>query len=122
MPRLLYLCVHPRNRSPSQRYRFEQFESHIRAAGFEIDYASALTPSEVPVFYGDSSIAQKGAIALRALGRRAWSVTPHLLRPKYDVVFVQREAFFLFDAWSEWLAHLQAPLVFDFDDAIWIHA
>jgi glycosyltransferase involved in cell wall biosynthesis len=38
------------------------------------------------------------------------------------VVFVQREAFFLLNEWSEWLANLRAPVVFDFDDAIWIHA
>ncbi len=35
-------------------------------------------------------------------------------------VFVQREAFFLGGAWSEWLASLRAPLIYDFDDAIWI--
>ena len=39
-----------------------------------------------------------------------------------DVWLVQREAFFLGGAWSEWLAGLSAPVVFDFDDAIWIRA
>lgn len=38
------------------------------------------------------------------------------------MVLVQREAFFLFNQWSEWLASLQAPIVYDFDDAIWINA
>jgi glycosyltransferase involved in cell wall biosynthesis len=35
--------------------------------------------------------------------------------------FVQRESFFIGGAWFERLATRSAPLVFDFDDAIWIH-
>lgn len=115
--RLLFLGVHGRDRSPSQRYRFEAFEPHLRQRGFEVDYEGALTPDEAREFYGKVSPVTKGRIALKALARRAAS-----LRHRADVVFVQREAFFLFNEWSEWLAHLRAPVVFDFDDAIWIHA
>ncbi|MFZ5445973.1 MAG: glycosyltransferase family 4 protein [Myxococcota bacterium] len=115
--KLLFLGVHGRDRSPSQRYRFEAFEPDLRSAGFEIDYAGALTSDEARDFYGPVSAASKGRIALKALARRVAS----LARPA-DVVFVQREAFFLFNEWSEWLAHLRAPVVFDFDDAIWLHA
>lgn len=121
MRRLLYLCLHPRNRSPSQRYRFEQFEPYLCSRGFEVEYASVLTEEDLQKFYAQGALADKSAIALRALARRAWSIRPRVLSPRFDVVLVQREAFFLFGAWSEWLAHLQAPLVFDFDDAIWIH-
>ncbi len=115
--RLLFLGVHGRDRSPSQRYRFEAFEPHLRACGVEVDYAGALTPAEARDFYGPVSAAKKGLIALRALRRRVQSLTREA-----DVVFVQREAFFLFNEWAEWLAHLRAPVVFDFDDAIWLHA
>ena len=115
--RLLFLGVHDRDRSPSQRYRFEAFEPHLRSRGIEVTYAGVLTTDEARDFYGAVSPLRKGRIAARALVRRATS----LLRPA-DVVFVQREAFFLLNHWSEWLAHLRAPVVFDFDDAIWIHA
>lgn len=115
--RLLFLGVHDRDRSPSQRYRFEAFEPHLRARGIEVDYEAALTASEARDFYGPVSPVRKARIAGRALLRRAAS-----LHHRADVVFVQREAFFLFNHWSEWLAHLRAPVVFDFDDAIWIHA
>jgi glycosyltransferase involved in cell wall biosynthesis len=120
MTRLLFLGVHGRDRSPSQRYRFEQFEPTLRAAGIVTEYASALTSEEAEVFYGPHGLAAKGRLAARALARRLWSLAPRLLRARFDVVFVQREAFFLFNEWAEWLAHLQAPVVFDFDDAIWI--
>lgn len=115
--RILFLGVHGRDRSPSQRYRFEAFEPGLRAAGFEVDYAGALTSDEARDFYGPVSALRKGRIAARALARRALSLT----RPA-DVVFVQREAFFMLNEWSEWLAHFRAPVVFDFDDSIWIHA
>lgn len=120
--RLLFLGVHGRARSPSQRYRFEQFESSLRSAGIEVEYSGVLDHQEAKVFYGLGASTAKAQVALSALGRRVVSVLPRVLRPRFDVVFVQREAFFLFNEWSERLAALQAPLVFDFDDAIWIHA
>ncbi len=115
--RVLFLGVHGRGRSPSQRYRFEAFEPHLLQAGFEVDYAGALDDADARVFSGRAPALAKGRVALRALGRRLASLTR-----KADVVFVQREAFFLGGAWSEYLAHLRAPVVFDFDDAIWLHA
>jgi hypothetical protein len=37
-----------------------------------------------------------------------------------DVWLVQREVFFLGNHWGEWLASLRAPVIDDFDDAVWI--
>ena len=115
--RLLFLGVHGRGRSPSQRYRFEAFEPYFRVAGIEVDYAGALDEADARDFYGATSAFTKGRVALRGLARRVRSLTR-----KADVIFVQREAFFLGNEWAEHLAHLKAPVVFDFDDAIWLHA
>lgn len=113
--------VHPRDQSPSQRYRFEQFEPYLAAHGIEVEYAAALSPKDVTTFYGANPAHEKALVALRAMLRRGWSVRPRLVE-RFDAVFVQREAFFLLGAWSEWIASLQAPVLFDFDDAIWMHA
>lgn len=83
-------------------------------------HAPVLTGLELAAFYGRAGVVRKATIALRGLARRAASLLPIGARP--DVVLVQREAFFLFNEWSERLASLRAPIVFDFDDAIWIHA
>jgi glycosyltransferase involved in cell wall biosynthesis len=117
--RLGFLALQAPGHSPSQRYRFEAFQPALARAGIEVDYRWLLDADDLKNFYGRAPLLTKGSVALRALGRRVRSL---LAAPKWDVVFVQREAFFLFDAWSEWLAHLAAPVVFDFDDAIWIHA
>lgn len=115
--RLLFLGIHAHDRSPSQRYRFEAFEAALQRGGFTVDYASALNPDDETLFYGRVSTLEKATVALRAFSRRAWSLVKSA-----DVVFVQREAFFLFGPWAEWLASLRAPVVFDFDDAIWLPA
>ena len=86
--------------------------------GIEFSYDWLLDREDLRIFYGRESLAKKGLIAGRAALKRLRSVA----RSKVDVFLVQREAFFLLNEWSEWLAHLRAPVVFDFDDAIWIHS
>lgn len=78
-----------------------------------------LDRADLGVFYGATPAWRKAAVAARALARRLGSLA-RLTPP--DVWLVQREAFFLGPAWSEWLASRRAPIVFDFDDAIWIRA
>ena len=117
--RLQVLALHAEDRSPSQRYRVEAFLPFLRAQGVEVDYASALTRAEADVFYGRGRLREKAGVALAALARRARSVAP-LVGPRPDVVLVQREAFFLGGAWAERLSSWRAPVVFDFDDAIWL--
>lgn len=116
--RLRFLALQAPDLSPGQRYRFEAFGPAMQQAGIEVSYDWLLDSHELRVFYGRASAPRKAAMAARALARRLRSLT----RSAPDVYFVQREAFFLFNEWSEYLAHLRAPVVFDFDDAIWIHS
>jgi glycosyltransferase involved in cell wall biosynthesis len=90
----------------------------MRQAGIEVSYDWLLDAEQLKVFYGQTSPAKKAAVAAHAFARRVRS----LGRDAPDVYFVQREAFFLGNEWAEYLAHLKAPVVFDFDDAIWLHA
>lgn len=120
--RMLLLAVHSPNRSPSQRFRIEEFLPWLRDRGIETDYAWALSNEAARVFYGRVSAAQKARVSAAACAGQLSRSLPGLLRGAYDVVFVQREAFFLGGPWLERLAASRAPLLFDFDDAIWIHA
>lgn len=119
--RVLFLSLQAHGRSPSQRYRVECFEPALRAAGIDLEERPVLTANDLGGFYGRTPTSEKVRIGVRALARRVLSLRPRL-RSRPDVVLVQREAFFLFNEWSEWLASLQAPIVYDFDDAIWINA
>lgn len=117
--RVGFLALQAPGCSPSQRYRVEAFLPRWNAAGIDVDHAWVLDRDDLAVFYGPTPAWRKAAVAGRALTRRLASLaraTPP------DVWLVQREAFFLGPAWSEWLASRRAPIVFDFDDAIWIRA
>jgi glycosyltransferase involved in cell wall biosynthesis len=120
--RVLFLALQAPDLAPSQRFRFEAFLPYLERRGVEVEYAWVLDAPDVRRFYAAGGLAAKSSVALRALGRRAWSLGALLRRPPPDVVFVQREAFFLGGAWAERLAALRAPVVYDFDDAIWLHA
>lgn len=115
--RVGFLALQAPDCSPSQRYRVEAFLARWQARGITVDYHWVLDRADLAVFYGSAPASRKGAVATRALGRRLASVAA---TPAPDVWLVQREAFFLGGAWSEWLASRRAPIVFDFDDAIWI--
>ncbi len=115
--KLGFLALQAPHLSPGQRYRFEAFQPAFEQAQIEVEYHWLLDQHDLKSFYGNGSLATKGGLALKGLWRRAKSL---LGARRWDVVFVQREAFFLLGAWSETIASTFAPLVFDLDDAIWI--
>ncbi|MBP7776985.1 MAG: glycosyltransferase family 4 protein [Acidobacteria bacterium] len=119
MTRVGFLALQAPGLSPSQRYRVEAFGARLAARGITLRYDWVLDAEDLRAFYGRGNVAGKAMVAARAAIRRLGSIAR---ARDVDVWLVQREAFFLGGAWSEWLAGLSAPVVFDFDDAIWIRA
>ena len=117
--RVVYLALQAPGLSPGQRYRVEAFLPSLRRRGIEVRYDWLLDRDDLRVFYGRSAAARKGLIAGKAALRRLRGLTR---LEAVDAYFVQREAFFLGGAWSETLASTRAPVIYDFDDAIWIRA
>ncbi len=119
--RVLFLAMHRPERSPGQRFRWEQYLPYLRANGVECDVSFLLSQEDDRVFYSGGHAVQKAAIALRALDQRRLETSKHYLE-RYDVVFVHREALFFGPPFGERrIAKSPARMVFDFDDAIWIH-
>lgn len=115
--RVGFLAIQANGLSPSQRYRVEAFVPALARRGVTVRFDWVLDASDLRTFYGRGAAAGKAVVAGTAAARRLSSVA----RARgIDVWLVQREAFFLGGAWSEWLASLSAPVVFDFDDAIWL--
>ncbi len=119
--RLLFLALQEQDRAPAQRYRVEAFLPYLKANGLEVEYAHILDSSDTKDFYGTGSAFQKAKVVSRAFARRVRSLAPLFAKSCPDVVLVQREAFFLGGPWAERIAALRAPIIFDFDDAIWLH-
>lgn len=117
MPRLLFIATHRPDRSPSQRYRFEQYMEFLQGHGFEITYSWLLDEADDKLFYSPGKWLAKFLLVLRCARKRRTDVR----RAKdYDIIFVQREAFLAGTTrYEKKLAKSGARLVFDFDDAIW---
>ena len=117
--RVGFLALQEPGISPGQRYRVEAFLPALRQRGISVRYDWVLDRDDLRVFYGHEPAIRKAAVAVSALSRRARSL---VRAGDVDVWLVQREAFFLGNHWGEWLASLRAPVIYDFDDAVWIRA
>lgn len=116
--RLLALATYP-TRAACTRFRLTSYLPHLRAAGVDVDFVPFLTDSVFRDFYGKSGKAEKARALGVALLRRAALLAR---ARRYDAVFVQREAMLIGPALVERALTdaLGLPLVFDFDDAIWM--
>ena len=117
MIRVLALVPYPTGRAPGQRYRIEQWAPFLRREGVHVTLSPFLSQRGMGVLYEPEHLAVKAWETLRGyLSRFAEALKP----TSADVIFVYREAALLGPAWIEWLLALRRPLVFDFDDAIYL--
>jgi glycosyltransferase involved in cell wall biosynthesis len=117
MIRVLALVPYPAGRAPGQRYRIEQWAPLLRAAGVEVTFSPFLSARAMDVLYRPGHTATKLGDGVRGYLRRLAEV---MRQNPVDVVFVYREASLLGPAWIERLYSWRLPLVFDFDDAIYL--
>src|SRR5688572_21901296 len=115
--KILFIASHRKNRSPSQRFRFEQYFEHLSQNGFHCELSSLISSEDDRIFYSKGKSLKKSFILVKAFFKRCKDVVR--IR-QYDLVFIQREAFITGSVFFEkLLSHLNVKLVFDFDDAIW---
>jgi glycosyltransferase involved in cell wall biosynthesis len=117
--RILFLVPYPPGRAPSQRFRFEQYLNLLTAAGHQYHLAPFISVATWDILYKPGQAAAKAMGILGGFLRRTkllFSV------PKYDFVFVHREAAPVGPPVFEWLIAkvLGKKIIYDFDDAIWL--
>jgi glycosyltransferase involved in cell wall biosynthesis len=117
MKKVLILCLHRPNRSPSQRFRFEQYLSYLEEKGYSFEFSYLLDAADDKVFYQPGHAFRKAGIVFKSTWKR-WKEIHKATR--FDMVFVQREAYMLGTAYFERAIAKKVPLVFDFDDSIWL--
>ena len=118
MPRVLFIAAHRPDRSPSQRYRFEQFVPYWEQHGFSFEQAWLLEEEDDARFYSAGNLFAKGVIFLKGIRRRMAHIK---WAQEFDLIIVQREAFMTGSTYFERaLYKTGVPVVFDFDDAIWL--
>lgn len=117
-PRLAIVCGYPLDVAPGQRYRWERYLEALRDDGYSIDVLPLLDDEAYRVLYREGHGLSKIAAVLKGLARRVG----HLRTVREaDIVLLYREAFFLGGPWLERAIFASGtPVVFDFDDAIWL--
>jgi glycosyltransferase involved in cell wall biosynthesis len=104
--------------SPSQRYRIEQWEPLLRERGVEITYEPFEDPELNLLLYQQGKMARKMMLVAQGFGRRFSAVKK---AKDFDLVYILREAALLGPAVFERMVHKTGvPIVFDFDDAIFV--
>lgn len=110
--------MHRRDRSPSQRFRFEQYLEFLKQQGFDYDFSYLISPEDDKVFYSPGNTVQKGIIFFKCFSKR---LKDALKANQYDIIFIQREAFMTGTTFFEkQFAKSRAKVIFDFDDSIWM--
>lgn len=118
MPRILFIAAHRPGRSPGQRYRFEHYLPYWRSKGYEADSAWYIDERDDEVFYAPGRLLGKARIFAKSWLKRRSQVR---LARDYDLLFLQREAFMTGSLrFERGFRRSGRPLVFDFDDAIWL--
>jgi glycosyltransferase involved in cell wall biosynthesis len=115
--RVLALLPYPLRRAPGQRYRIEQWAPALAAEGVAVAFRPFLAPWGMDVLYQRGRTLTKTLAVLAGCLRRLRDATAV---PSHDIVYVYREAMLLGPSWLEAACAWRRPLVFDFDDAIYL--
>lgn len=96
----------------------EQYFPYLKEAGFDYDYSWFIDEKDDRVFYSSGKWIGKLGVFLKAIRIRLSDV---LRSNRYDVIFIQREAFMTGSVFFEkQFSRSRARVIFDFDDAIWL--
>lgn len=117
MKKVLIITNHRLDRSPGQRFRFEQYLDFLNKNGFHCDVSYLLSEKDDKYFYSKGNGFRKLLILLKSFFKRQRDIK---LSKNYDIVFVFREAFFTGTTFFEKKLSKKAKLIFDFDDSIWL--
>lgn len=115
---ILFFGLHRPNRSPSQRYRIEQFLPYLDQRKVSYDYDFLLNEKRDALFYSPGKLFGKAYILFYSLLKLTYIA--FFKASSYKQVFVQREAFMLGTAFFEKQISKRTRLIFDFDDSIWM--
>ncbi len=104
--------------NPGQRYRIEQWEPLLRERGVDIVYSAFSFPALSDILYRPGYKLRKAMLMMVAYARQSRSV---VRAHRFDLVYIFREAALFGPGTIETLIAWQGiPLVYDFDDAIFV--
>ncbi|MDB5256735.1 MAG: glycosyl transferase group 1 [Chitinophagaceae bacterium] len=117
MRKILFIAAHRPDRSPSQRFRFEQYFNFLATNNYTCDFSYLIDEKSDKIFYSKGNYFGKFIIFVKSFFKRLRDVYK---ASSYDIIFIQREAFMTGSVFFEkQFSKSKAKVVFDFDDSIW---
>ena len=115
---VLFLCPYPTGVAPSQRFRFEQYFSLLKANDINFEVRSFTGQGGWEVLYKPGHVWVKSKSLIMGLLSRA--ILLFRLR-RFDYIFIHREVAPVGPPVFEWfIAKIyHKKIIYDFDDAIW---
>jgi len=116
--KVLIITNHRKDRSPGQRFRFEQYLDFLSLNGYEVDFSNLFDEDDDRKLYSKGSYVDKFLIYQKCIKVRK----ENLKRINdYDIIFIFREALMTGSIrFEKAFSKSKAKLIYDFDDAIWI--
>ena len=115
---VLFLTRYPVD-GASSRYRVHQYIEHLESLQVSCTVQSLLDDRMYSVFFTPGRSVRKFAMMLNAVARRLAAVSHY---KRYDIIYLQRELLPFAPPWIErYLKHRGVVLLFDYDDALFIH-
>lgn len=116
--KILFIANHRLNRSPGQRFRFEQYIPFLTANGYDCTLSSLINEKDDKILYAKGFYFQKALIFLKTYFIRLKNLSKI---KDYDVVFIFREALLTGSTFFEQqVKKRDVKIILDFDDAIWL--
>ncbi|MBS1486259.1 MAG: glycosyltransferase family 4 protein [Bacteroidetes bacterium] len=117
--KIIIISPYPFGEAPSQRFRFEQYLDHLAGRGTEVTVKPFLSLATWRILY------QPGNALKKAMGVASGFINRFFVLftlPRYDFVFVHREATPIGPPVFEWIVAkiFRKKIIYDFDDAIWL--
>lgn len=118
MKKVLFIASHRLNRSPGQRFRFEQYLSHLTKNGYSCDVSYLISEDDDIIFYKKGKLFRKLIIIIRSYLKR---LRDAVRAGNYDLVFISRESFMTGSLFFEkQFRRSGTKIIYDFDDSIWL--
>lgn len=117
--RAIAFVPYPRGTAPGQRYRMEQWAPWLAEHGIAVTFAPFLSPIGMEILYAPGHVTAKIAETLKGYWRLVRKLST---AGTYDVAYIYREGALLGPAWIEAAIARRVPVVYDFDDAIYLPA
>lgn len=118
MPKVLFIASHRPERSPGQRFRFEQYFNYLEEHGFECELSFLVEPSDDQFLYKPGHFLRKMRFVRKCIAKRRADVAR---MGDFDIIFIAREALMTRSTWFERAFRRSgARIIYDFDDSVWL--